>query len=72
MTNHLLQARLDFYLELRRSLGFKTYWSERVLRTRRARSAPKPPWTGHGRPRPDATAPVLRSVFACSGAFLLT
>jgi integrase len=33
VTNHLLQARLDFYLELRRSLGFKTYWSERVLRS---------------------------------------
>lgn len=32
MTNDLLQARLDFYLELRRSLGYKTYWPERVLR----------------------------------------
>lgn len=32
MTNHLLQARLDLYLQLRRSLGYKTYWLERVLR----------------------------------------
>lgn len=81
MTNATLQSRLDVYLELRRSLGYKTSVQEHALQdfldylqptASRSRFAPRPSWTGPAKPQNDATGPAPPFVFAWSAAFSFT